>query len=93
MRKEVTFFFLQQKKPSVNGPKQNGVTEHQSNSKEGSVGASESKGKENKEANQSQDDSDEHADSDKKKKGILVSLLSKFFHSHNFIFRIFVLRT
>ncbi|XP_016839811.1 la-related protein 1B isoform X2 [Nasonia vitripennis] len=58
-----------EKKPSVNGPKQNGVTEHQSNSKEGSVGASESKGKENKEQNHCQEDSDEQTDNvDKKKK-------------------------
>ncbi|XP_058794713.1 la-related protein 1B isoform X2 [Phymastichus coffea] len=58
-----------EKKPSVNGPKQNGVMEHQNNSKEGNVGATETKGKENKETNQSPEDSDEHTDSaDKKKK-------------------------
>lgn len=49
--------------------KQNGVVE-QSNGKESSGSAIESGGKENKEQNQCQDDSDEHMDgSEKKKKG------------------------
>ncbi|XP_011498532.1 PREDICTED: la-related protein 1B [Ceratosolen solmsi marchali] len=58
-----------EKKPSVNGPKQNGIAEHQNSSKEGSIGTSESKGKENKEQNHFHEDSDEQTDNvDRKKK-------------------------
>lgn len=76
--------FPQKKQPNVNAPKQNGVIETQSNSKESSVGPSENKGKENKEQNHSQEDSDELTDNlDKKKKGMLPLLIKITMFDHN----------
>lgn len=49
-------------------PKQNGI--EQNNSKENHASITDNKGKENKEQNHCQDDSDEHTDvNDKRKKG------------------------
>lgn len=59
--------------------KQNGVVE-ENNGKENSGTTAESRGKENKEQNNCQDDSDEHTDgSEKKKKGKTFANLFLFF--------------
>ncbi|XP_043473777.1 la-related protein 1B [Leptopilina heterotoma] len=56
-----------EKKPVVSTPKQNGI--EQNNSKENHANTTDNKGKENKEQNHCQDDSDEHTDvNDKRKK-------------------------
>ncbi|KOC66335.1 La-related protein 1 [Habropoda laboriosa] len=56
-----------EKKTAVTSQKQNGVVE-QNNGKESSGSTTESRGKENKEQNHCQDDSDEHIDASEKKK-------------------------
>lgn len=56
-------------------PKQNGVVE-QNNAKENSGTPTENRGKENKEQNHSQEDSDENTDvTEKKKRGIMFDYL------------------
>ncbi|XP_011298844.1 la-related protein 1B isoform X2 [Fopius arisanus] len=61
--------YNQKNKTAIPTVKQNGI-EESSNSKEGSAISVESKGKENKELNHCQDDSDEHTDTNDKKKKI-----------------------
>lgn len=59
----------QEKKTASTTPKQNGLAE-QNNAKESNTNAVESKGKENKEQNHCQDDSDEHTDGSEKRKKV-----------------------